>query len=64
LLLSSGANVNAQTKYVITTLHAATREGYVNVIEAVLEHNAVVNCTVKCGITLLLLSSSNALSGS
>jgi ankyrin repeat protein len=47
LLLSRGANVNAQTKNGITTLHAATQKGYVNVIEALLEYNADVNCTLK-----------------
>jgi len=47
LLLSRGANVNAQTKDGITALHAATQNGYVKVVEALLEHNADVNCTVK-----------------
>jgi ankyrin repeat protein len=50
LLLSKGANVNAQTKDGITTLHAATQKGCVKVIEALLEHNADVNCTVKTDI--------------
>jgi ankyrin repeat protein len=46
LLLNRGANVNARTKDGIIMLHAATREEYVNVVEALLEYNADVNCTV------------------
>jgi ankyrin repeat protein len=46
LLLSRGANVNAQTKNGITTLHAATQKVYVNV-EVLLEYKPDVNCTVK-----------------
>jgi len=53
LLLCCGANVNAQTKNGITTLHAATQKGYVKVIEALLEHNADVNSTIKSDITPL-----------
>jgi ankyrin repeat protein len=53
LLLSRGANVNAQTKDGITTLCAATEKGYVKVIEALLEYNADVNSTVKTGVTPL-----------
>jgi ankyrin repeat protein len=53
LLLSRGANVNAQTKDGITTLHAATENGYLKVVEALLEYNADVNCTVKTAITPL-----------
>jgi ankyrin repeat protein len=51
LLLSRGANVNAQSKNGITTLHAATEKVYVNVVEVLLEHNADVNCTDKNALT-------------
>jgi len=53
LLLCCGANVNAQTKKGITTLHVATQQGYVKVVEALLEHNADVNSTIKSDITPL-----------
>ncbi|CAL1682579.1 unnamed protein product [Lasius platythorax] len=56
LLLSRGANVNARTKNDITTLHAATKKGYVKVVEALLEYNADVNSTVENDITPLHLS--------
>ncbi|XP_076680771.1 uncharacterized protein LOC143375485 [Andrena cerasifolii] len=44
LLLSRGANVNAQTQNGIMTLHAATRKGFVRVVDALLEYDADVNC--------------------
>jgi ankyrin repeat protein len=53
LLLSRGANVNAQTKNGITTLLVATEKGYAEVVEALLEYNADVNCTVKNDMTPL-----------
>ncbi|XP_067625980.1 ankyrin-3-like [Eurosta solidaginis] len=56
LLLSKGANVDAQTKNGVTTLHTATQKGYVKVVEALLKYNANVNCGVKRDITPLHLS--------
>ncbi|TGZ53653.1 uncharacterized protein [Temnothorax longispinosus] len=56
LLLSKGANVDAQTKNGVTTLHAAIQEGYEKVVEALLEYNANVNSRVKSDITPLHLS--------
>jgi ankyrin repeat protein len=53
LLLSRGANVDAETKNGITTLRSATQKGYAKVVEVFLEHNANVNCTVQTHITLL-----------
>ena len=59
LLLSWGANVNAQTKKGVTMLHVATQEGYVKVVEALLEHNADVNCKSKIDITPLHIAAQN-----
>jgi len=53
LLLSWGANVKAQTKNGITTLHAATQRGYAKVVETLLEYNADVNSTTKSNVTPL-----------
>jgi ankyrin repeat protein len=53
LLLSSGANVNSQAKNGMTTLHAAAQKGYVKIIEALLEYNADVNCTITTDIRQL-----------
>jgi ankyrin repeat protein len=47
LLLIWGANSNAQIENGITMLHVASQRGYVKVVEALLEHNADVNRTVK-----------------
>jgi ankyrin repeat protein len=59
LLSSRGANVNAQTKNGITTLHAATQNRYTKVVEALLEYNADVNSTVKTGNTALNIAAQN-----
>ncbi|XP_067623198.1 ankyrin-3-like [Eurosta solidaginis] len=56
LLLSKGANVDAQTKNGVTALHTATQKGYVKVVEALFKYNANVNCGVKSDITPLHFS--------
>jgi hypothetical protein len=56
MLLSGGANVNAETGSGETALHAATKNGYLSVIEALLEYNADVNCTTKTDTTPLLIA--------
>jgi ankyrin repeat protein len=59
LLLIRGANVNAETKKGLTALHAATENGYVKVVEVLLEYNADVNSKSKdeYGITALHIAS-------
>jgi ankyrin repeat protein len=52
LLLSWGANVNAETEDGKTTLHIAVENGDMKVIEALLEYNADVNCRANTDITL------------
>jgi ankyrin repeat protein len=47
LLLIWGSNVNAETEDGLTTLHAAAKNGYVKVVEFLMEYNADVNCRVK-----------------
>jgi ankyrin repeat protein len=59
LLLIRGANVNARTKNGITTIHAATQNGYAKVVEALLEYNADANATVKTGNTALNTAARN-----
>ncbi|XP_044742473.1 ankyrin-3-like [Chrysoperla carnea] len=56
LLLNQGANVNAQTKNGETTLHIATQNGYVQIVEALLKHKADVNASDVYGKTALHLT--------
>uniref|UniRef100_A0A1Y1NLE7 Uncharacterized protein n=1 Tax=Photinus pyralis TaxID=7054 RepID=A0A1Y1NLE7_PHOPY len=45
MVLSQGANVNAQNRCGNTPLHIAVQSEFVQVIEALLEHNADVDCS-------------------
>jgi ankyrin repeat protein len=53
LLVSVGADVNAESDTGITALHIAAEQGWVKLIEAILECNADVNCKTDIDTTPL-----------
>jgi len=63
LLLSRGANVNAQTGKGMTLLHAACNNRYVEVVEALMQYNADVDCKCETGRTPLHLAARNGRTG-
>jgi hypothetical protein len=60
LLSSWGAHVNARTEDGITTLHAAAQNGYVKVVEALLDYNPDVNSRVNTNILPLSIAAQKA----